>query len=106
MGHPVGVFSKIFPPQEGPYHWPPVHSYLAGGGLSVALHVLLALLADGRRVGLALLLELGPAVRALHHGERPAALLKLNLINHYTLARGILDLGRPEGLRLPKSRRR
>ena len=36
---------------------------------------LLALLADGGRVGLALLLELGPAVRALHHRERAAAFL-------------------------------
>ena len=38
---------------------------------------LLALLADGGRVGLALLLKLGPAVRALHHRERAAALLQM-----------------------------
>ena len=39
---------------------------------------LLTRLADGGRVGLALLLELGPAVRALHHRKGAAALLKLN----------------------------
>ena len=49
---------------------------LARRRLPIPLHVLLALLADGRRVRLALLLELGAAVRALHHREGAAALLK------------------------------
>ena len=40
---------------------------------------LLTRLADGGRVGLALLLELGPAVRALHNRKRASAFLKLNL---------------------------
>ena len=39
---------------------------------------LFTLFADGGCVGLALLLELGAAVRALHHRERAAALLQTN----------------------------
>ena len=42
------------------------------------LAYLFTLLADGGGVGLALLLELGAAVRALHHRERAAALLQTN----------------------------